>query len=422
MSPPIPGNSSSGAPRERGLFDWERIKLRISTYVADTAEADEVRGGGREMDAHNRIPTLPRGQADPAFTRFEAMVGEAQELLRFALSEYQSKTKHATLHDISELEPLLEPINAAQAYVLGRTLPDPKTISEFEKAYYQLSLFVEPVTAETLRATDHRFGISLLGMDRSHAWWWSIYLWCITYLLMALIVGAEVSLKRHNSSAEPAKSKPAETTSSAERATVNKNAEGTSEPAAPATTGSSEALTTEKSGTEAGKASPGSPGRSGEAEKKPEAKPIGITLLQFLLPFLYGALGSCAYLLRSCHEYIFRREFDPDRTHEYVNRMFLGAFSGGLLYVFLDTKATGYALAAPVLAFVAGYASDRVFSKLEGMLDVVLTKPQTSGKTPSKAATEPGRPAATPETGETASKPPEAAPPARTTGLPVAEP
>ena len=59
-------------------------------------------------------------------------------------------------------------------------------------------------------------------------------------------------------------------------------------------------------------------------------------LLHSLLPWAYGGLGACAYMLRSAHYFIYQRSFDVRRTPEYFNRIVLGAISGGAIILFVD--------------------------------------------------------------------------------------
>jgi hypothetical protein len=59
-------------------------------------------------------------------------------------------------------------------------------------------------------------------------------------------------------------------------------------------------------------------------------------ILESLLPWAYGALGSCAYLLRSAHFFIYQRSFDLRRKPEYFNRVLLGAISGGAIILFVN--------------------------------------------------------------------------------------
>lgn len=100
--------------------------------------------------------------------------------------------------------------------------------------------------------------------------------------------------------------------------------------------------------------------------------------LSVILPFLYGALGACAYLLRSCHRFIHKRTFDPDRIPEYFNRGLLGFLAGGTILLFTtddgtlvgaDTSLTGAAL-----AFLAGYSTDFLYTTLERVAAAVMPK------------------------------------------------
>lgn len=110
-----------------------------------------------------------------------------------------------------------------------------------------------------------------------------------------------------------------------------------------------------------------------------------------LTPFLFGALGALAYLLRSCHEYIHRREFDPKRIPEYYNRILLGIVSGGaMLLLPLD----GVKLPAEALAFIAGYNTDFLFTAIERIAAAILPKVVASATAPAAAAPARTQPAA----------------------------
>ena len=75
--------------------------------------------------------------------------------------------------------------------------------------------------------------------------------------------------------------------------------------------------------------------------KKDAASVVGWrTLLQSLLPWAYGGLGACAYMLRSAHYFIYRRSFDTRRTPEYFNRILLGAISGGAAIILFTRTST----------------------------------------------------------------------------------
>jgi hypothetical protein len=102
------------------------------------------------------------------------------------------------------------------------------------------------------------------------------------------------------------------------------------------------------------------------------------SLLGSLLPWAYGALGSCAYLLRSAHYYIYQRSFDMRRKPEYYNRILLGAISGGAIILFVnylvDDGGTVLHLSSAALGFVAGYSTDFLFNTIERVVAAVFPK------------------------------------------------
>jgi hypothetical protein len=102
------------------------------------------------------------------------------------------------------------------------------------------------------------------------------------------------------------------------------------------------------------------------------------SLLGSLLPWAYGALGSCAYLLRSAHYYIYQRSFDLRRKPEYYNRILLGAISGGAIILFVnylvDDGGTVLHLGSAALGFVAGYSTDFLFNTIERVVAAIFPK------------------------------------------------
>lgn len=116
------------------------------------------------------------------------------------------------------------------------------------------------------------------------------------------------------------------------------------------------------------------------------AKPDGTliysnTAMQFvkvLVPYAYGGLGACAYLLRSAHHFIYERSFDLRRQPEYFNRILLGAISGGAIILFIDnvTNDDGVViqLGASALGFLAGYSTDFLFNTIERTVGAILPK------------------------------------------------
>jgi hypothetical protein len=101
-------------------------------------------------------------------------------------------------------------------------------------------------------------------------------------------------------------------------------------------------------------------------------------LLGSLVPWAYGALGACAYLLRSAHTYIYRRSFDLRRKPEYFDRILLGAISGGAIILYtkylVDQEGTVVELGSAALGFIAGYSTDFLFNTIERIVTAIFPK------------------------------------------------
>jgi hypothetical protein len=200
---------------------------------------------------------------------------------------------------------------------LLRTLPEDADSTAFDQAYTRLAKKMSPVTAETLRAT------SLHG-GRSDASSWSQRLWMFTLFFLLLIVLAGLSISFRTVFA------PIDTTTDSQVFSADNNWAAFSE---------------------------------------------------FVLPFLFGALGACAYLLRICHWYIHRRTFDPRRKPEYINRILLGLVSGGaggLLfgrYILSAGDGDGVAdLSTAAIGFLCGYNNDFLFTTVERLAAALFPK------------------------------------------------
>ena len=101
-------------------------------------------------------------------------------------------------------------------------------------------------------------------------------------------------------------------------------------------------------------------------------------LLQLLMPWAYGGLGSCVYLLRSAHVYIYQRTFDILRKPEYFNRILLGTIAGGAIILFVN-QITGedgvvIQLSSAALGFLSGYSTDFLFNTIERIIAAILPK------------------------------------------------
>jgi hypothetical protein len=101
--------------------------------------------------------------------------------------------------------------------------------------------------------------------------------------------------------------------------------------------------------------------------------PVGNTVSGYLLPVLYGALGTCAFILRSLYAQMLDRSFDPRRSGEFVVRLFLGMLSGVTVqWVFVkDGHGMPDGTTPLVLAFLAGYSVELLFSGMDRLLTAV---------------------------------------------------
>ena len=101
--------------------------------------------------------------------------------------------------------------------------------------------------------------------------------------------------------------------------------------------------------------------------------PLVIILGSFLLPVLYGALGTCAFVMRSLFREMVDRTFDARRTGEFTVRIFLGMLSGitmQWLVVRSDGTVAG-GMTPAVLAFLGGYSVEMLFTAMDRLVNLV---------------------------------------------------
>lgn len=103
-------------------------------------------------------------------------------------------------------------------------------------------------------------------------------------------------------------------------------------------------------------------------------------LIEYSLPFTYGAIGAGAYLLRSAVIHIAAREFDPIFIPQWRTRLTLGTIMGGIAY-FILTKTPlssvgggvdSINIAPGLFGFLAGYFNERLFMTLQRLADAVF--------------------------------------------------
>lgn len=101
-------------------------------------------------------------------------------------------------------------------------------------------------------------------------------------------------------------------------------------------------------------------------------------VFQTLVPFAYGGLGACAFLLVSCHHYLVERTFQRIRRHEYWSRLLLGIIAGGTILLFVEQvvhdDGTRINISSAALAFIAGYNVDFLFQTIERLMQAILPK------------------------------------------------
>jgi hypothetical protein len=98
--------------------------------------------------------------------------------------------------------------------------------------------------------------------------------------------------------------------------------------------------------------------------------------IPIIVPWAYGGLGACAFLLRTAHNLIAERAFDIRRKPEYGNRILLGMVSGGTIVLLFNpaTDDDTLKISAAALGFVAGYSNDLLFNAVERITAAILPK------------------------------------------------
>ena len=200
----------------------------------------------------------------------------------------------------------------------------------FDEAYRDLAAKMAPVTATTLRDTDAKFGRRLLLNRRSVAERWSASLWAFTLSALAFIGSTEL-LQELLANWYPL------------------------DPDLP--------------------------------QSAVQGWHLYLVGANILLPFIYGLLGACLYLLPKCHEFVTARTFDRLRIAQYKSRLLLGFAAGGIVMFFVYEIGVGEGdevvqLSAPVLAIIAGYNTDFLFQAIQRMVAAILPKVGISSAKP----------------------------------------
>jgi hypothetical protein len=116
--------------------------------------------------------------------------------------------------------------------------------------------------------------------------------------------------------------------------------------------------------------------------------PVAMIMAVLLLPVLYGALGTCAFVLRTVYAEMVERSFDGRRTGEFMVRIFLGMLSGVSLQWLLvrEGQAIPGGVTPAVLAFLGGYGVELLFAAIDRILSTVITALRGERRRPRPAA------------------------------------
>ena len=103
--------------------------------------------------------------------------------------------------------------------------------------------------------------------------------------------------------------------------------------------------------------------------------PVATIMGVLVLPVLYGALGTSAFVLRTVYGEMVQRTFDARRTGEFVVRIFIGMLSGVTLQWLLvrEGQTVPGGVTPAVLAFLGGYSVELLFAAIDRVLLTVIT-------------------------------------------------
>jgi hypothetical protein len=100
-------------------------------------------------------------------------------------------------------------------------------------------------------------------------------------------------------------------------------------------------------------------------------------ILEYLSPFLWGAIGACVYLLKNLYDIAAARKFDSRKQHGWYMRVLLGAIIAGAVYYFFDFTGVveeGKAVSGKAVAFLVGIGVKVVYGGLERLIVLISDK------------------------------------------------
>jgi len=260
--------------------------------------------------------------------QFLQEINEASELLLFALSQGKNID-----------DDVISSIKKAENLLLKDDVPSQEERSEFEQNYRDLVHSMRPVTFTSYKNTSDKYGRKILLLSRkpiSEGKIWSRKLWLITICFAVITFLGDYLQTMVNHPFFSVNYETGESVLGLRLITWQVLAGG----------------------------------------------------LKAIVPFTYGGLGSCAYLLRECHKTVYKRTFDKNRVPEYYNRILLGVISGGAIMLFIaPEEQTTLKISAAALAFLTGYNTEFLFTTIERVANALFPKgTNAEGKTESQTS------------------------------------
>jgi hypothetical protein len=100
-------------------------------------------------------------------------------------------------------------------------------------------------------------------------------------------------------------------------------------------------------------------------------------ILDFLSPFVWGAVGSCVFYLKKLYDLIQSGKFDSTKFHGWYLRILLGAILGFIVVYLYESSAWNdneITIDSKALAFFAGLGVKVVYGAFERIVDVIAEK------------------------------------------------
>jgi hypothetical protein len=100
-------------------------------------------------------------------------------------------------------------------------------------------------------------------------------------------------------------------------------------------------------------------------------------VLEYLCPFIWGAIGSCVYLLKNLYDIAAERKIDLRMQHGWYMRVLLGAIMAGAVYYlfgFTGVVEGGKEVSGNAVAFLVGVGVKVVYGGLERLIMLISDK------------------------------------------------